>query len=125
MLGAMALHIETVTIDAEDPVSLARFWSEVLDWEWREDEDGDVWVEPGRHHPDRGTVRPLLFLEVPETKAVKNRLHLDLTPDDQESEVERLRDLGATPASVGQRGDEDWVVLADPEGNEFCVLRGE
>jgi len=118
----MALRIETVTVDAEDPVSLARFWAEVLDWEWREDEDGDVWVEPGRHHPDLGTVRPLLFLEVPESKSVKNRLHLDLTPDDQEAEVDRLRALGAIPVSVGQDGDEDWVVLADPEGNEFCVL---
>lgn len=118
----MALRIETLTVDAEDPVSLARFWAEVLDWEWREDEDGDVWVEPGRGHPDLGAVRPLLFLEVPESKTVKNRLHLDLTPDDQEAEVDRLRHLGATPVSVGQDGDEDWVVLADPEGNEFCVL---
>ncbi len=122
--GTMALRIETVTVDAEDPVSLARFWSEVLDWEWREDEDGDVWVEPGREHPDRGRVRPLLFLEVLESKSVKNRLHLDLMPDDQEVEVERLRDLGAIPVSVGQSGEEDWVVLADPEGNEFCILGG-
>ena len=118
----MALRIETITVDSEDPVSLARFWSEALGWEWREDDDGDVWVEPGHDHPDRGAVRPLLFLEVPESKAVKNRLHLDLAPDDQAAEVERLRDLGATPVSVGQRGDEGWVVLADPEGNEFCVL---
>ncbi len=118
----MALRIETITVDSEDPVSLARFWSEALGWEWREDDDGDVWVEPGKGHPDRGTVRPLLFLEVPESKAVKNRLHLDLVPDDQASEIERLRDLGAVPASVGQEGDEEWVVLADPEGNEFCVL---
>jgi hypothetical protein len=118
----MSLRIETLTVDAEDPVSLARFWSEVLDWEWREDEDGDVWVEPGDDHPDRDSTRPLLFLGVPEAKSGKNRLHLDLTPDDQAAEVARLVDLGATPASVGQRGDEDWVVLADPEGNEFCVL---
>lgn len=118
----MALRIETVTIDAEDPVSLARFWSEALGWEWREDEDGDVWVEPGGDNPDLGLVRPLLFLEVPEAKSTKNRLHLDLTPDDQAAEVERLRSLGATPVSVGQIGDEDWVVLADLEGNEFCVL---
>lgn len=118
----MALRIETVTVDAEDPVSLARFWSEALDWEWREDEDGDVWVEPGGDHPDRGSVRPLLFLEVPESKAVKNRIHLDLTADDQASEVARLKALGAVPVWVGQSGEEDWVVLADPEGNEFCVL---
>jgi predicted enzyme related to lactoylglutathione lyase len=119
----MGLRIETVTVDAEDPVSLGRFWSGALGWEWREDEDGDVWLEPGPDHPDRGSVRPLLFLAVPEAKSVKNRLHLDLTPDDQDAEVRRLRALGATPVSVGQRGDEGWVVLADPEGNEFCVLR--
>jgi predicted enzyme related to lactoylglutathione lyase len=118
----MTLRIETITVDSEDPVSLARFSSEALGWEWREDDDGDVWVEPGEDHPDQGVVRPLLFLEVPESKAVKNRLHLDLMPDDQASEVERLCDLGAIPAAVGQNGDEGWVVLADPEGNEFCVL---
>lgn len=118
----MALRIETITVDSEDPVSLARFWSEALGWEWREDDDGDVWVEPGQDHPDRGSVRPLLFVEVPESKAVKNRLHLDLAPDDQVAEVERLRELGASPVSVGQDGYEAWVVLADPEGNEFCVL---
>jgi hypothetical protein len=120
----MALRIATMTIDAGDPVSLARFWSEVLDWEWREDEDGDVWVEPGRDHPDRVTAPPLLFLEVHEDKVVKNRLHLDLVPDDQQTEVSRLRALGAVPVSVGQTGDEGWVVLADPEGIEFCVLSG-
>ena len=86
------------------------------------DEDGDVWVEPGSQHPDYGLSRPLLFLAVPEAKAVKNRLHLDLRPDDQELEVERLEALGAIQVSVGQSGLEDWIVLADPEGNEFCVL---
>ena len=61
-------------------------------------------------------------MRVPEHKATKNRLHLDLRPDDQERHVERLLALGATRAQVGQTGDESWVVLADPEGNEFCVL---
>jgi hypothetical protein len=86
------------------------------------DEGGDVWVEPGDGHPDGGGARPLLFLAVPERKRVKNRIHLDLRPDNQAREVERLEALGATPVSVGQDGSEDWVVLADPEGNEFCVL---
>ena len=63
----------------------------------------------------------LLFGAVPEAKTVKNRLHLDFRPDDRDAEVERLLALGATRADVGQ-GDESWVVLADPEGNEFCVL---
>jgi predicted enzyme related to lactoylglutathione lyase len=118
----MALRVETVSIDAEDPISLARFWSAALGWEHGIDEDGDVWVEPGTRHPDRDTVRPLLFLAVPESKSVKNRIHLDLRPDDQAVEVERLEMLGATRVSVGQSGLEGWVVLADPEGNEFCVL---
>jgi predicted enzyme related to lactoylglutathione lyase len=120
--AAVALRIETVTIDALNPQALARFWSAALGWEHRVDEDGDVWVGPGRGDPDRGSVRPLLFLAVPELKSVKNRIHLDLRPDDQADEVERLEDLGATRVSVGQSGTEGWVVLADPEGNEFCVL---
>ena len=61
-------------------------------------------------------------MRVPESKIGKNRLHLDLVPDDQEREVERLEALGATRPDIGQSGNETWVVLADPEGNEFCVL---
>jgi hypothetical protein len=63
----------------------------------------------------------LLFLAVPEAKAGKNRLHLDLRPDDHDAEVERLLALGARHVNIGQ-GEQSWVVLADPEGNEFCVL---
>ena len=67
----------------------------------------------------------LLFIKVPEPRTVKNRMHLDLSPVDRsrDEEVERLLALGATRAEVGQTGEESWVVLADPEGNEFCVLR--
>jgi hypothetical protein len=64
----------------------------------------------------------LVFGRVPEAKTIKNRLHLDLRPDDRDAHVQRLLDLGATPADVGQTGSESWVVLADPEGNEFCGL---
>jgi hypothetical protein len=63
----------------------------------------------------------ILFVPAPEAKSCKNRLHLDFRPDDQDAEVERLVGLGATHADVGQ-GDQTWVVLSDPEGNEFCVL---
>jgi len=70
----VALRIETVSIDATDPLALGRFWSEALGWEYSTDEDGDVWVEPGDHHPDWGRARPLLLIEVPEAKAVKNRI---------------------------------------------------
>ncbi|MGH3303705.1 MAG: VOC family protein [Streptosporangiaceae bacterium] len=65
----------------------------------------------------------MLFLRVPEGKAVKNRLHLDLRPKDQAAEVARLEALGAQRVDVGQGPDVTWVVLADPDGNEFCVLR--
>jgi predicted enzyme related to lactoylglutathione lyase len=118
----MALRIETVSFDAEDPLMQGRFWSAALGWEHGIDEDGDVWVEPGPGHPDNGAVRPLLFLAVPESKAIKNRIHLDLRPDDQDLEVDRLESLGAARVAVGQDGSEGWIVLADPEGNEFCVL---
>ncbi len=79
------------------------------------DDDGVVWLEPGGGKPD------ILFLEVPEPKTVKNRLHLDLRRDDQAQEVARLEALGAWRIDIGQ-GDVSWVVMADPEGNEFCVL---
>ena len=118
----MGLRIETVTIDAEDPDVLAAFWCAALGWRQRVDEDGDIWIEPDDDHPDAGTVRPLLIMRVSGLKAGKNRLHLDLVPDDQEREVERLESLGATRPDIGQSGNESWVVLADPEGNEFCVL---
>ncbi len=118
----MGLRIETVTIDAVDPEALAAFWCAALAWVRRVDEDGDIWIEPDADHPDAGTVRPLLIVRVPESKAGKSRLHLDLVPDDQEREVERLESLGATRPDIGQSGNESWVVLADPEGNEFCVL---
>jgi predicted enzyme related to lactoylglutathione lyase len=118
----MGLSIETVTIDAVDPSVVAAFWGAALGWSRRTDEDGDIWVEPTEGHPDFGRSRPLLIMRVPDRKVVKNRIHLDLIPDDHESEVERLVALGATRPSIGQTGNESWVVLADPEGNEFCVL---
>ena len=108
----------TLVIDANDPRALARFWSEVLGWPiTEEDDDGEVLVPP----PDGQPGVELLFVPVPEAKSGKNRLHLDLSPNDQAAEVERVVALGATRVDVGQ-GDVGWVVLADPEGNEFCVL---
>jgi hypothetical protein len=118
----MGLRIETVTIDAVDPVTLAAFWCAALDWEQRVDEDGDIWIEPGEDDSEFDRVKPLLIVRANEMKAGKNRLHLDLIPDDQEREVERLETLGASRPDIGQTGNESWVVLADPEGNEFCVL---
>ena len=113
----MALEWEQVTVDAHDPMALGRWWAEALDWVDVTDEEGVVEIRPT---PD--TVPGLLFVPVTEDKAGKNRLHLDLRPDDDEAEVERLLALGARRADIGQ-GEVSWTVLIDPEGNEFCVLR--
>ena len=78
------------------------------------------WRRPA---PTRTAIPGLCFLAVPEGKTIKNRLHIDLDPDDRDAEVERLVALGATRADVGQGAAATWAVLADPEGNEFCVLR--
>ena len=118
----MSLLIQCLDIDSRDPGSLASFWQEALGWRRTHDTDDEVVLEPPEGSPQDGVAPDLLFLRVPEDKAGKNRLHLDLRPDDQDAEVERLLGLGATRVDLGQ-GDVSWVVLADPEGNEFCVLR--
>jgi hypothetical protein len=82
-----------------------------------------VVLEPPAGSPEDGVAPDLLFLRVPEDKAVKNRLHLDLRPEDQATEVARLERLGARRVDVGQGDDVSWIVLADPDGNEFCVLK--
>ncbi|RLL65764.1 VOC family protein [Streptomyces sp. Z26] len=125
----MASKFTELAIDCADPAALARFWCAVLDYEVREEEDG--LVEIGSPTAPEGKARPgpvpptLTFARVPEGRTVKNRLHIDVNPTDreQDDEVRRLLELGATHADVGQ-GEGSWVVLADPEGNEFCVLAG-
>ena len=120
----MATRLVHLVIDAADPGRLARFWAAALGWETVEEEDGEVVVwPPGFGYPDPAAL-PLVFVPVPEPKTVKNRLHLDLASEsaaDQAASVERLLGLGAVPADIGQ-GEVPWTVLADPEGNEFCVL---
>jgi hypothetical protein len=112
----MGLEWEQVVVDASDPVALGRWWAGALGWVVVHEAPDEVEIRPA---PDR--LPGLLFVPVPEAKTVKNRLHLDFRPDDQEAEVDRLLALGARHADVGQ-GEQPWVVLADPEGNEFCVL---
>ncbi len=112
----MGLEWEQVNIDAGDPAGLGRWWAGALGWVVVDDSPEEFEIRPA---PDR--LPGLLFVRVPEHKSVKNRLHLDFRPDDQAAEVDRLLGLGATRADVGQ-GDPPWVVLRDPEGNEFCVL---
>lgn len=114
----MALVWEQVVVDARDPQALGRWWAEALGWVMTLDDGDEVEI---RSAPD--TVPGLLFLRVADAKSGKNRLHLDFRPEDQAAEVARLLALGAQRVDIGQ-GDVPWVVLGDPEGNEFCVLRG-
>ena len=115
----MTLSIECLTIDAHDPAAVAKWWAEAL--RYTVDEDGS----DGDEVAIEGDGPTLLFIRVPDGKAVKNRYHLDLRPDDQDAEVARLEALGATRVDIGQTGEETWVVLADPEGNELCILRAK
>ena len=119
----MGLRVQSVSFDCADAVALARFWSEALGWRITYEEDDEVVIEPPVGSREDGVVPDILFLPVPEGKVVKNRVHLDLRPDDQGREVARLEALGAERVDVGQDESVTWVVMADPEGNEFCVLR--
>jgi catechol 2,3-dioxygenase-like lactoylglutathione lyase family enzyme/predicted enzyme related to lactoylglutathione lyase len=115
----MTSRIDALCIDANDSARLAHFWAAALRWEVHQsgDEIGLV--------PTDGTAFGILFEPVTEKKAGKNRIHLDLTStstDDQVETVARLVELGGRHADVGQRADEPHVVLADPEGNEFCII---
>ncbi len=118
----MASVLREIVIDCEDPGRVGRFWATVLDWPLvEESESGFFWLSSTGDHTAAPPV--LVFVPVPEAKAVKNRLHIDLNPSgcDQAEELERLLSLGARQVDVGQV-DVPWVVLADPEGNEFCLL---
>ena len=111
--------VAAVILDTPDPGALAPFWAAAAGWTAHTQDDGDVRLV----RPD-GLGPRLELLRVDDPKVVKNRVHLDVAPfadDDQSAEVDRLRALGATDADVGQ-GAQTWVVLADPDGNEFCVL---
>ena len=119
----MTIRWQCVCVDANDPDRLASFWAEALGWRRTHEEPDEVVLEPPAGSPEDGVAPDLLFLRVPEPRQTKNRLHLDLRPDDQAAEVARLEALGARRVSVGQGDEVSWVVLADPEGNELCVLR--
>lgn len=115
-----ASRLVALSFDANEPLRLAGFWATALGWEIEEEPDGEV-----RLVPTDGTRFELSFFPVPESKTGKNRLHLDLTTAsvaDQEETVARLVALGARHIDIGQRPDEGHVVLADPEGNEFCII---
>lgn len=122
----MPIRIQCITVDAHNPKALAEFWAEVLGWKVNaEGDDIGWWIEREIGDPENTGFPDILFLKVPDSKVVKNRLHLDLRPDNQEEEVARLEKLGAKRIDIGQKADPDttWVVMADPEDNEFCILR--
>jgi predicted enzyme related to lactoylglutathione lyase len=117
----VAARFTELVVDAADPERLATFWQQVLGWsrvgvEGQEIEIGDA----------SGALPTIVFDHVDDAKTVKNRVHIDVNPVgcEQAEELERLLALGATRADVGQTGEESWIVLADPEGNEFCLLAG-
>jgi predicted enzyme related to lactoylglutathione lyase len=120
----MACRFTELIIDCHDPVPLAEFWAQVLGYTVSETRT------EGEHHyveleGPPGSGPKLLLLRAPDIKTVKNRIHIDVNASDREQaeEVERIVGLGAKPIDIGQ-GEQSWAVLADPEGNEFCVLRG-
>ncbi len=122
----MAIRLQCITVDAHDPLALAQFWSEALGWKIGEDvNDAEVWIERELGDPKNTGFPDILFLKNSAIKSGKNRLHLDLRPDDQAAEVARLEKLGAKQIDIGQSAEPTctWIVMADPEGNEFCVLR--
>jgi hypothetical protein len=115
----MASRFSELCIDCTDPVRLADFWCGVLGYQITEKDDEAVEIAE-----EPGAMPTLLFVTVPEGKTVKNRIHIDVSPRDreQEEEVARIEALGARRIDIGQ-GEVSWVVMADPEDNEFCVLR--
>jgi predicted enzyme related to lactoylglutathione lyase len=116
----MTLQLTTLTIDAYDPAGLARFWAGVLRWRVGEQDEEGVVLDP-----TDGTRFDLFFAVVPDTDQGVDRMHFDLSSrsvDGQHATVQRAVDLGARHIDVGQGPDAGHVVLADPEGNEFCVL---
>ena len=129
----MSLRWYTVVVDCRDHLAQARWWAETLDWQVVLETEEEAAVVPPWMTQDPiddletwlRTPQGLVFVPVPDGRTVKNRLHLDLAPhltQDRDAEIATLIERGATLADVGQGDDVTWTVLADPEGNEFCVL---
>ncbi|AXL90004.1 glyoxalase [Streptomyces sp. CB09001] len=120
----MACRIGELVLGCHDPEVLARFWCEVLDFVVL-DREGNEYFEIGARDGFGGSQPTIILSRRDEPEPGKSRLHIDLnaTDRDQDAELERLLKLGARPADIGQTGEEQWHVLADPEGNEFCLLK--
>ena len=121
-VGRMTLTFSGAVFDSADPATVAEFWAEALGWSGHESgERGEVVIYPQEGETVLGPPS-LVFQPVPEGRVVKNRLHLDFGSSDQAADVARLEAIGARRVDVGQGDDATFVVLADVEGNEFCVL---
>ncbi len=118
--GGMPVRLHHIVVDAHDLPMLARFWTQALGWKVLSEREREIVIGVGENAPIG-----MCFMPVTDPKTVKNRVHLDLTTtaQDRDQEIERLLALGARRAGIGQTGEESWTVLADPEGNEFCVIR--
>jgi predicted enzyme related to lactoylglutathione lyase len=116
----MPIRLHHIVIDTHDLPRLARFWTQALGWRILSEREREIVIGT-----DDGAPVGMCFMPVSAPKAVKNRVHLDLTTSagDRDQEIERLLALGARRVDVGQAGTESWTVLSDPEGNEFCVVR--
>ncbi len=116
----MPVRLHHIVIDTHDLPRLARFWTQALGWRVLSEREREIVIGPARDAPVG-----MCFMPVTDAKSVKNRVHLDLTSSaaDRDAEIERLLTLGARRVDIGQTGTESWTVLADPEGNEFCVVR--
>ena len=121
------LKIGYITIDCKDPASIAAFWEAVLGWKVTYTDETGAMIENPAQLGDGEKFPPILFYKNPDEKVVKNRLHFDLTPEDQATEVARIEALGGKRIEIGQSADPatTWVVMADIEGNEFCVLKSK
>jgi len=120
------LKIQDITIDCQNPRALAQFWAQALDWKIGEEATENVaYIQKNLTSTNSDGYPSILFYKTPDKKSVKNRIHLDLRPENQLEEVERLEKIGATRIEIGQSSSSDttWIVMADPEGNEFCVLK--
>ena len=120
------LKIQCITIDCHNPKALSEFWAQALNWKFDENPtENEAYIEKNLELNNSDGYPDLLFIKVPDQKSSKNRVHLDLRPTNQLEEVERLEKIGATRIEIGQSSysETTWIVMADPEGNEFCILK--
>src|ERR1700687_2752212 len=120
--GGMPVRLHHIVVDAHDLPGLARVWAQALGWEILSEREREIVIGTGDEAPVG-----MCFMPVTDPKTVKNRVHLDLTTSaaDRDQEIDRLHTLGARQGDIGQTGAESWTLPADPEGNEFCVVRSK